>query len=100
MRIDDELKPIIQTLVKAVNPVRIYLDGDYNINQRIDYNLWIITGECSNQVKNEELKQILANEEYPPQDIIMMDRHEFRKQAGISGTIEQKVADDGRILLI
>ncbi|MFA6535760.1 MAG: nucleotidyltransferase domain-containing protein [Candidatus Babeliales bacterium] len=98
----ETINSVTQRLVKAYNPVAIYLFGSYawgNPNAGSDLDLLVII-ENTNQkphnrceIGSEALWDIMV-----PKDLLVYTTEEFKQRAGDLTTLCHKVQKEGRLL--
>ena len=98
----DLLNEIVQSLVNALHPERIYLFGSHAYgqpNDDSDVDLLIVISDSDVLSRDKIVEGYRALREFHiPKDIIVVNQSQFDKRSRWLSSIERVVTDKGRLL--
>lgn len=99
------LEDIKKRLVKAYNPIAIYLFGSYawgTPTEDSDLDLLIAVDKSDEKSFRRPIKgyEALRGLEYIPKDLIIQTKDEFERRSGEKTTLEHKIKKSGELIYV
>lgn len=99
MKKDNEIKLLVETIVKSFNIKRVILFGSHangNSNENSDIDLCIITNENKRKLNIiREIRSCISSIINSSLDLVVYNEDEFNKRSSLKSTMEYKIKNEG-----